>query len=399
MLASSALNNLFVTYHLDFYLTVVRLRPSYFYLGHAVFMVWNAVNDVLFGWLSDTLPLSRGGRRSRLPAIRVGGALWAAAFLLSWYPWSCALFSDEKDGAAADASFAPSLGQGGGGGVPLTHDDDDDRAHETSTGGWFGGWWVSSTSTRGAPLWLNGINFTLNLCVYDAMLTLVEVNHHALLAEISVDSRERARYNSWSSICAAVGSLTSWLGHCFWNKDDLRPFRTFALSVAFVCWGFFEGAARQLAVDPHYSRAAKRHDGSGKAQSDDGGGGSSGGGDEDNSAPGTGASSGYDEHAFDGGGGGGTVTKRRLRQQQQQQQRSGGSSNIHQMMPSSSSSSNRSSSSSSNNNKSTAKSPAVSGMVSGLTSAVAEFRRQGNFVIFAGVSALQTFDCVSAIEL
>ena len=64
MLASSALNNLFVTYHLDFYLTVVRLRPSYFYLGHAVFMVWNAVNDVLFGWLSDTLPLSRGGRRS-----------------------------------------------------------------------------------------------------------------------------------------------------------------------------------------------------------------------------------------------------------------------------------------------------------------------------------------------
>ena len=42
------------------------------------------------------------------------------------------------------------------------------------------------------PSWLNGLNFMLNLCVYDAMLTLVEVNHHALLAEISVDSRERA---------------------------------------------------------------------------------------------------------------------------------------------------------------------------------------------------------------
>ena len=46
MLASSALNNLFVTYHLDFYLTVVRISPWYFYLGHGIFMVWNACNDV-----------------------------------------------------------------------------------------------------------------------------------------------------------------------------------------------------------------------------------------------------------------------------------------------------------------------------------------------------------------
>ena len=47
MLASSALNNLFVTYHLDFYLTVVGVSPAYFYLGHCVFMAWNATNDVV----------------------------------------------------------------------------------------------------------------------------------------------------------------------------------------------------------------------------------------------------------------------------------------------------------------------------------------------------------------
>ena len=46
MLASSALNNLFVTYHLDFYLTVVGVSPTYFYLGQCVFMIWNACNDV-----------------------------------------------------------------------------------------------------------------------------------------------------------------------------------------------------------------------------------------------------------------------------------------------------------------------------------------------------------------
>ena len=165
MLASSALNNLFVTYHLDFYLTVVRLRPAYFYIGHGVFMVWNACNDVLFGWLSDTLPIARGARRSRLPAIRYGGALWALAFLLSWFPWSCTFYNSFASSSSVFPFFSASFSSEG---APLTADE------------------------SAAPLWLNGINFTLNLCVYDAMLTLVEVNHHALLAEISVDSRERA---------------------------------------------------------------------------------------------------------------------------------------------------------------------------------------------------------------
>ena len=46
---------------------------------------------------------------------------------------------------------------------------------------------------RNQLLSLAGLNFTFNLCLYDGMLTFVEVNHHALLAEISVDSSERAR--------------------------------------------------------------------------------------------------------------------------------------------------------------------------------------------------------------
>ena len=37
------------------------------------------------------------------------------------------------------------------------------------------------------------------------MLTLVEVNHSALLAELAVDSRERARLNSWTAAFAAIG--------------------------------------------------------------------------------------------------------------------------------------------------------------------------------------------------
>ena len=188
MLASSALNNLFVTYHLDFFLTVVQVQSTYFYLGHLVFMVWNACNDVLFGWISDTVSFGgKGARRSRLTVIRHVGTLWAAVFFVVWFPWS-------------------------GPGTPL----------------------------------LAGLNFALNLCIYDGMLTFVEVNHHALLAELSVDSAERARYNRWNAICAAAGSLTSWCGHVFWNKRDLFRFRLFALAVASGACICFHFAAREL---------------------------------------------------------------------------------------------------------------------------------------------------------
>jgi hypothetical protein len=88
MLASSALNNLFLTYHLNLFITVVHLQPSHFYVAQLIFMVWNASNDVIFGWFSDNLPVAWGSRRSRLPVIRIGGALWALVFLFAWFPWA-----------------------------------------------------------------------------------------------------------------------------------------------------------------------------------------------------------------------------------------------------------------------------------------------------------------------
>jgi hypothetical protein len=54
MLATSAMHNIFVTYYLDYFLYRVRLTPFWFFFGQSVFLVWNASNDVIFGWLSDT---------------------------------------------------------------------------------------------------------------------------------------------------------------------------------------------------------------------------------------------------------------------------------------------------------------------------------------------------------
>lgn len=115
------------------------------------------------------------------------------------------------------------------------------------------------------------LSYILNLCLYDGMLTLVEVNHHALLAEISNDTQTRAHYHSYSSICAALGSLTSLFAHAFYwrNTHDthapsqemysgLWRFRIFALCVCFACVCMFEYACtglshvRQSAVKRKY---------------------------------------------------------------------------------------------------------------------------------------------------
>ena len=182
------MNNLFLTYHMHFFLSVVRIENTHFYIGQCLFLLYNATNDVIFGWLSDTWA-SKGNRRSRLPVIRFGGALWAIAFFLVWFPWG---------GASASPALA-------------------------------------------------GLNWTVNLCVIDTGLTLVEVNHHALLAEISTDSRERASLNSWASLAAAVGSLTSLAGHYFWRRGSgMAGFRAFAFCVSLGAFACFEFAASYL---------------------------------------------------------------------------------------------------------------------------------------------------------
>lgn len=45
--------------------------------------------------------------------------------------------------------------------------------------------------SKDSYMWIRGIHFTLSLCVYDGMLTLVELSHSALLADLTVDSVER----------------------------------------------------------------------------------------------------------------------------------------------------------------------------------------------------------------
>jgi Na+/melibiose symporter-like transporter len=207
MLASAMLNNIFVSYYLDFYLNVMKISPAAFYFGQAVFMAWNSINDLLFGWISDSWsPEGADGKRDRLPQIRWGGFLWAVSFFMVWFPW-------------------------------------------------------------GEGAWVQGANFAFVLCFYDAMLTFVEVNHGALLADITSDSNERAKYNMYSAFCAAFGSCSSFFGHMFWTTDreQLGNFRMFCLLVSLCSCVCFEFTAQHLKQDDSAGsskdESSSKHDG------------------------------------------------------------------------------------------------------------------------------------------
>ena len=204
MLASSAMNNLFVTYYLELFMDLVAVPSDWFYIGQTIFMAWNAVNDPLFGFASDygfsvrkiaravasqfwcvpagkEPPLSsppksakryRAVQRKRLDIIMYGGIAWTVAFLYVWHP--------------------PVFGA------------------------------VSPSNTQQA---LKVIHFVSSMCIYDSLLTLVEVNHSALLADLTTSSNERATLNMYSAVCAGVGSMSSFFGHMCWTSAKALPAR------------------------------------------------------------------------------------------------------------------------------------------------------------------------------
>ncbi|BBF42302.1 sugar transporter [Lachnospiraceae bacterium KM106-2] len=72
---------------LTYYFTKwMGLKASYVSIAWLIFGIWNAVNDPLFGYLSDRTKSNLG---RRIPYIRYGAPLYALAFIISWiaFPW------------------------------------------------------------------------------------------------------------------------------------------------------------------------------------------------------------------------------------------------------------------------------------------------------------------------
>ncbi|KAM9461982.1 transmembrane protein 180 isoform 1-T2 [Clarias gariepinus] len=173
----SILHNVFLLYYVDTFVSVYKIDKLSFWVGETVFLIWNSLNDPLFGWLSDRSFLSTpqsGAQISspevvlkRLQSLSRNGPLFALSFLAFWVAW----------------------------------------AHP-------------------------GLQFLICLCLYDGFLTLVDLNHNALLADLAVSANERTRLNFHSSLFSALGSLSVFLSYSFWDKEDFMLFRLFCVALA-----------------------------------------------------------------------------------------------------------------------------------------------------------------------
>lgn len=187
----SILHNVFLLYYVETFVSVYKIDKVSFWVGETVFLIWNSLNDPLFGWLSDRSFLSSpqsGSHLSppevvlkRLRVLSRSGPLFALSFLGFWVSWA-------------------------------------------------------------RP----GLQFLLCLCLYDGFLTAVDLNHAALLADLAVSAGDRARLNFHCSLFSALGSLAVFLSYAVWDKADLSSFRLFCAALALVSAAGFAAATRLL---------------------------------------------------------------------------------------------------------------------------------------------------------
>ncbi|XP_056389850.1 transmembrane protein 180-like isoform X2 [Hyla sarda] len=140
-----------------------------------VFMIWNAINDPLFGYIQDN---SKTGFCSiRRHSILYGAPFYALAFLLPWFPW--------KDYSEGD--------------------------------------------------WLSGVHLMVALCIFDGMLTFVLLAQCALFAEISTKHESRLQLIKYNQVASLLGSSAIlFCGLVSDNMDNFPSFQTFTMFVAIL---------------------------------------------------------------------------------------------------------------------------------------------------------------------
>ncbi|XP_026518332.2 transmembrane protein 180-like, partial [Terrapene carolina triunguis] len=147
-----------------------------------VFMIWNAINDPLFGYIQDNSKVPCCSRRQF--SILYGAPLYGLAFLLPWFPWK--------------------------------HYEEGD--------------------------WLNGLHLIVALCAFDGLLTFVLLAQCALFAEISTRHESRLQLIKYNQVATLIGSTS--ILFCGLISDNMENFAYFqiftvlvaALATACMCY-------------------------------------------------------------------------------------------------------------------------------------------------------------------
>ncbi|MBV95413.1 transmembrane domain-containing protein, partial [Eschrichtius robustus] len=227
----SVLHNVFLLYYVDTFVSVYKINKAAFWVGETVFLLWNSLNDPLFGWLSDRQFLSSQPRPSLLGPITAPKLeKWVSHHPLAINPGRLVR---EQRGECTHWSGARLSSRA----VVLAR---------VRALGWHGPLLALSFLAFWVPWAPAGLQFLLCLCLYDGFLTLVDLHHHALLADLALSAHDRTHLNFYCSLFSAAGSLSVFASYAFWNKEDFSSFRAFCLALAAGSGLGFVGATRLL---------------------------------------------------------------------------------------------------------------------------------------------------------
>ncbi|XP_049417875.1 transmembrane protein 180-like isoform X1 [Epinephelus fuscoguttatus] len=177
-LGASMINNIFSFYYVKLFLNKYKISEGAFHQSQVVYMVWNAVNDPLFGYLQDNSKVPCCSQR-RL-SILYGAPFYSLAFLLAWFPWR---------------TYAPGD-------------------------------------------WLSGLHLAVTLCAFDGMLTFVLLAQCSLFAEISGQHQSRLRLIKYNQVASLIGSSSVlFCGVLSKNMEDFASFQAFTVLIAVLSCG------------------------------------------------------------------------------------------------------------------------------------------------------------------
>ncbi|KAM9098762.1 transmembrane protein 180-like isoform 1-T1 [Sarcophilus harrisii] len=172
-LGTMMMNTVFNFYYMQLFLKRYKISEAAFHQSQVIFMIWNALNDPLFGYLQDNAKASYCSGRQI--AILYGAPFYALAFLLPWFPWKHYREGD----------------------------------------------------------WLSGLHLVVSLCAFDGMLTFVQLAQCALFAEISTRHESRLQLIKYNQVASLVGSTSIlFCGLISDNMENLPHFQAFSIVIA-----------------------------------------------------------------------------------------------------------------------------------------------------------------------
>lgn len=172
-LPNTLLSGIFGLTYVNFFWDDLGLIQLFFSLGQIIYAIINSLNDFYLGRLTDNTNIKRWGSR-RLIYIKWGGILWVVVFFLMWFPW---------------------------------------------------------TYTNQIIIF---IHFTLSICAFDMLLTLVWLVWLALLPELTENLEERNKIALLNQVFFAIGAFPVLLAFLIYDTG-LIYFQIFAGVCAIIC--------------------------------------------------------------------------------------------------------------------------------------------------------------------